>query len=201
MRLPNAIDATKWGDHGGTKDELRRQLGLPLDTLIVLYAGRLSERKGLNLLYSAWPGLASDGPKLLLLGRRPALDGLPEFPFVLVHEWAENVSDYYRASDVFVLPSLAEGMSNALLEAMASGLPVIATRVGAAEEVIKDGVTGLLVEPGNASQLTEALRVLLTDSVLRKRLGDAGAADVQRRFAVQQVLDGIVATYNSILLR
>jgi glycosyltransferase involved in cell wall biosynthesis len=199
VRLPNGIDADKWANDGETKNELRQKLGLPRDDLILLYAGRFSREKGLNVLYSVWPKVARAGSTLLLLGRHAASPALPELPDMLMRDWTENVRDYYRAADVFVLPSLMEGMSNALLEAMASGLPVIATRVGAAEEVIKDGVTGLLVEPGNSSELAEALDRLVTHSALAKSLGEAAAKDVQQRFAIQSVVDRLEATYDSIV--
>jgi glycosyltransferase involved in cell wall biosynthesis len=117
---------------------------------------------------------------------------------VIVRDWTDDIREYYRASDIFVLPSHGEGMSNALLEAMACGLAVVATRVGAAPEMIVDGIDGLLVEPGDRLGLRGALCAVVQDPGLRKRIGHAAASTVRDRYAIETVVAAIECTYLEI---
>jgi len=117
---------------------------------------------------------------------------------VVLRDWTNDMRDYYRASDIFVLPSHGEGMSNALLEAMACGLAVVATRVGAAPEMIRDGIDGLLVEPRDRLALGVALGRVVQDSGLRKRIGHAAASTVRDRYAIESVVAAIESTYLEI---
>ena len=113
--------------------------------------------------------------------------------------WAPDVDVFLRASDIFVLPSHAEGMSNALLEAMASGLPCVASRVGAAHEMIVDDQTGLLVNSGDIVALADAIRRLASDGELRARLGHAARQSVSQRYGIESVVQRILDGYESIL--
>jgi sugar transferase (PEP-CTERM/EpsH1 system associated) len=102
-----------------------------------------------------------------------------------------DVPDLMRALDAFVLPSLAEGISNTLLEAMATGLPVVATAVGGNPELVTDGRTGLLVPPDDFDAMAQALCRLARDPAQARAMGAAGRAEVERRFS----LDAMVAAY------
>jgi glycosyltransferase involved in cell wall biosynthesis len=204
VRIPNGQDD---GVHRPASAEeraaLRARLGLPENDVLVLYAGRFARYKGVLDLLQAWRGLEPpDGVTLVLVGE-PALDDpvheLPQAPRVLVHPWTGEVDDYQRACDVVVLPSYAEGMSNALLEAMACGMAPVATRVGAAPEMIVDGESGFLIAPGDVTGLRDALRRLIGDRVLRERLGAAAAAVVAERYAIAPVVDQIEAAYAGML--
>jgi glycosyltransferase involved in cell wall biosynthesis len=95
---------------------------------------------------------------------------------------------------MFVLPSVSEGLSLTLLEAMARGLPVVATRVGGNPEVVRDGATGLLVPPRDAMRLAEAIRTVLRDPPAARRLGLAGRRRVEQFFDVR----GMVARYEAL---
>jgi glycosyltransferase involved in cell wall biosynthesis len=117
----------------------------------------------------------------------------------VIRDWADDVRPYLRAANVFVLPSRSEGMSNVLLEAMAAGLPSIATRVGAAEAVITDNVDGILVAPASPPQLGDAVRRLCTDASLRERLGEAAARTIDERFSIATVTTQIEQEYREIL--
>lgn len=102
---------------------------------------------------------------------------------------------FLRTLDVYVQPSLAEGMPNAVLEAMACGLPVVATDVGGTREAVVDGETGWLVRPGDCETIVARLRVLLSDQVLRRRMGDAARLRVERNFSLDsavQALDRLI---------
>jgi glycosyltransferase EpsD len=83
----------------------------------------------------------------------------------------EDIAEYYQRSDIFILPSIMEGLSNAIMEAMACGLPIIATDVGGNSELVVDGKGGLLVSPKNVEELYKAIKRLINDPSLRKKMG------------------------------
>ena len=110
-----------------------------------------------------------------------------------------DVRDLLAEAEVFVLPSRWEGMPNALLEAMACGLPCVATRVSGTEDILRDGENGLLVEPEQPEPLADALRRVLVDATLALRLGQAARATVVERYAVTRIVDQCLALYQSLL--
>jgi glycosyltransferase involved in cell wall biosynthesis len=105
---------------------------------------------------------------------------------------------YLRDTDLLVLPSAAEACPMALLQAMACGLPVVATRVGGVPEIVRDGVDGLLVDAGSEDQLVTALTALAADARLRRRLGASGRARVAERFAIEHSVRSLVAIYEQV---
>lgn len=170
----------------------RKRLGIPAEAKVVGFVGRLHPVKDLPTLLQAVRLVPSD-PWLVAVGDgpdRPLLEGLSRV--VAVGEQAD-VTPYLSAVDVFVLPSRWEGMPGALVEAMALGLPVVATRVGGVPEVITDGVDGLLVEPGDVTSMAAAIEVALN----RPDLGRAARDTVQRRFSVDGFVDAHVQAFES----
>ncbi len=99
---------------------------------------------------------------------------------------ADLAQGYHRAN-VFLFPSRHEGMPNAVLEAMASGLPVVATRIAGSEELVLDGETGVLVTPEDVNALRDGLRRLLTDAQMRERMGHASRLRVEREYSWESV--------------
>ena len=97
-----------------------------------------------------------------------------------------------RNAELLVLPSYFEGMPNSLIEAMAAGLAVVGTNVGAVEDVVSDGVSGFIVPPGNVDRLFEALLKLIGDSDLRSRMGQAGQRIATERFSTERAVDRLV---------
>lgn len=112
-----------------------------------------------------------------------------------------DIPEIMRGLDLFVLPSLKEGISNTILEAMASGLPVVATRVGGNPELIEEGVTGLLVPPANPVAMAEAIRSYLQDPGLLTRHGQAGRKRAETQFSMEGMVKGYLAVYDSVLNR
>jgi glycosyltransferase involved in cell wall biosynthesis len=109
------------------------------------------------------------------------------------------VTPVYYAADTVVMPSLAEGHPMTALEAMACGLPLVASRVGGLAEIVVDGETGLLVPPGDAEALTAALTTLARDRARAQQMGAAGHRRVAAEFTQQRMLDGVAAVYAGVL--
>jgi glycosyltransferase involved in cell wall biosynthesis len=170
-------------------------------TVSAIYVGRLSSEKGLSDLLHAWATVkprASRAVKLRLIGDGPQADELRALALALgVSETVEffgycgDVPAKLAKADLFVLPSYAEGNSNAILEAMRAGLPVVATRVGGAAIQVGSEGEGLLVMPGDRQALADRLLQLIEDESLRRRLGAAMRARIEDVFAI----DRVAATY------
>lgn len=187
--VPNGVDVPEGGPPA------RAALGLPEGPLVVA-VGQLEEIKGHRYLVEAWPEVVRAHPtaRLVLVGdgpRRLALHeqarGLGVDDSVLFPGFRPDGRRYAAAADVVVQPSLTEGMPNAVLEAMAAGRAVVATRVGGVPELITDGETGLLVRAGDALALSAAITALLQDGDRRTRLGRAAARHVMADFSLRSV--------------
>jgi sugar transferase (PEP-CTERM/EpsH1 system associated) len=111
----------------------------------------------------------------------------------------DDIPELLRGMDLFVLPSRAEGISNTILEAMASGLPVVATRVGGNGELIEEGVTGALANAGDPPALAEAIDPYLRDPLQRQRHGRAGRERVEREFSIEAMIEKYNRVYQSLL--
>jgi glycosyltransferase involved in cell wall biosynthesis len=112
---------------------------------------------------------------------------------------SDDVAPWYRAADVFVLPSVAEGLSVAMLEALAAGLAVIVTDVGGAADVITSGEDGVIVPPDDPRGLQDALVAVLGDASLRSRLGERGRARVEHAYALPVIADRLRDTYQALM--
>jgi len=187
--VPNGADTRVF--HPRDRAEARRRFGLPEDGPVVSYVGKLVPRKGVDTLVEAMGLLAREpggAPLLVAAGigeMRPALeararelgvDGRIRFLGKVGHD---EVAWVMAAGDVFVLPSLSEGLPTVACEALNCGVPVVATAVDGTPEIVRDGETGLLVPPGEAPALAAALGRVLHDGDLRARLA-ARALEVGR---------------------
>ncbi len=189
--VPNGVDTEAYRPAGLEKGELRRRLGWP-EGVVFLYAGRLSPEKRLDFFLEEFAAAnggffvsAGAGPLEAELRTKAAELGLSGRTRFMPP--AEDIAALYRAADVFVLPSLSEGLSNSLLEAMACGLGVLASRVGGTPEAVEDGESGLLFEPEDRGQLRRQLDRLLRDPELAGRLGKRAREAVLERFDMKIV--------------
>jgi glycosyltransferase involved in cell wall biosynthesis len=162
----------------------------------ILSVGRVVYQKGLDLGLRALAGLqdlpwewriAGDGPQMVTLQHLAADLGLRERVRFLGWQEAAQLKEQYAAANLFLFPSRHEGMPNAVLEAMASGLPVVATRIAGSEELVMDGETGALVPTENVQALREALRPLLARQAMRAQMGEAGRGRVEKSFSWTRV--------------
>jgi glycosyltransferase involved in cell wall biosynthesis len=201
--IPNGVDLVRFRPPGpGEKDELRRLQELPVGPL-VLYAGRFAAQKRVPLLIAAWRTARTPGATLLLAGTArgdmPQDVGGSEVPGLRLLGVVEDMPSLLRAVDLFVLPSASEGLSNALLEACASGLPVLASRVGGTEDVIVDGENGVLFPVDDQAALHDALQRLLRDDGLRTRLGASARATVEERYDLDVTARELLALYRQVI--
>ena len=163
----------------------------------LLYVGRLAATKGLPILFEALSSLKSsqedlsltivgDGPDRNTLEEMAARLGVEQLIRFVGYQSQDEVRERLRQTDVFVLPSFAEGVPVVLMEAMAAGVPVVGTRVAGTNELVEEGVSGFLVPPGDAISLAARIAQLLDDVELRSRLGAAAQAKVEREFDVNR---------------
>lgn len=210
--IPNGVDVPQDSSYeDDTRYRYRERLNLN-DDKIVIYTGRLSEEKCLDTLLKSWKIVTDyyQGASLLILGEgsnaRNVEDHIKKQCVQLglqknVHfpGWVNNVTDYLLASDAFVLPSISEGLSNSLLEAMASGLAVIAGDNPGNRQLIEHNQNGILIEPRDADRLAEVIMLLLKDSSFNKRLGIQAKATIKEKFSIAKVAQAYRRLYQELL--
>jgi len=193
--IPNSVDTTTYSPN--RNETLRKTLGI--DGPVVLFVGRLIKRKGVDVLLRAFHRAASSTPtaSLIIVGSGPEEQRLRELQaelslqnvFFIDRVAREEMPQIYASSDVFVLPALYyEIFGNVVLEAMATGLPTICTKVGGMIDIVEDSRTGFQVDPGDEEELSDRLCQLMTDEALRLRM--SGQA---RQLAVQKYDDSVIA--------
>ena len=177
--------------------EARERLGLSRGALVIGVVGRLEEQKGHAHLLAALPALRRHIPNLVVLlvgeGRqeenlRRQVRELKLDSTVRFLGTRRDLTEIYRGLDLFVQPSLWEGLPLALLKAMGAGLPVVATRVSGSREAIVDGVNGYLVAPGDSEALARAILELHRHPEARRRLGDAARGTVAAKYSLEAML-------------
>ena len=202
--IENGVDATQL--LRGTP-ALRELPGLGAK-VIVGFVGRLAPEKGLRYLIHAAKGIlrlradvilliVGEGPERVELEVLVSKLGLENSVFFLGQR--SDLADVYASFDIFVLPSLVEGMPMALLEAMAAGKPVIATRVGGVPRMISEQESGILIEPGDVRGLTAALAQLLQQSEKARQLGQRASEVVQSRFSSDAMARAYCGVYRKVL--
>jgi len=185
----------------------RKELGLPPEGPIIGTVGWLVPIKGHTWLVRAVPRVLAEFPQacVVLIGDGPLLGELKHLaaelgisPHVMFLGTRHDIPECLAALDLFVLPSLNEGMGRALIEAMAVGCPVVATRVGGIPDIVADGTTGLLVPPRDDRALAEAILTLLRDRSRRAAYGESARRHVDDRFEVASMVRNIERLYDKV---
>ena len=207
-RIPNWVDTNKFHPIGqANKISLRKRLGLD-ESITVLFVGRLVHRKGTDVLIKAWKEVILDNSScvLLIAGRGIEQNKLESLcknlgigGNVLFLGHINNVEKYLKVVDVFVFPSMQEGMPTVLLEAMACRLPVIATRIGGVVDIVKDRENGLLVTPGSSEELKDAILSLLENRHLSETMAENAYETIREGYYVDKVIDEYVSLYKKVL--
>ncbi|WP_048147934.1 glycosyltransferase family 4 protein [Palaeococcus ferrophilus] len=204
--VPNGVDDKRFRPSQGG-EELKEELGI--EGNVVLYVSRMSYRKGPHVLLNAFAGIedatlvmAGSGEMLPFLKAQARFLGVEDHVRFLGYVPDEMLPRLYDMADVFVLPSTtAEAFGIVVLEAMASGVPVIATDVGGIPEIVRESESGLLVPPGNELELRKAIERLLKNEELREFYGKNGRRTVEERYSWDVVARQVEERYLEVLSR
>ena len=188
--------------------DYRHLYGIPVDAFVVGWVGRMTGVKDTGAVLEIVRAARERGidAVLCMVGDGPDRERLEQ----LAHDlgiarstyfvgYQEDVAGYYRLFDAFLLPSVNEGTPVSAIEALASGTPVVATRVGGVPDVVRDGIDGFLVEPGDTGAAANRLAELALDPDLRARLGESGRAYARERYSVDRLVDDVDRLYRSLL--
>ena len=189
-----------------TREEFRASIGVPLDVPVAGIIARLTEQKAHRVLFDAMTSTELAALHLIVVGDGELRDQLRSKAESLgiagrVHFLGarRDLGNILAAIDIFAMPSYWEGLPLSMVLAMGAGLPVVASRVAGIPEVVKHGVSGLLVDPGDSAQLARALAVLVNDPPLGARLGDAAKAFVLPRFGIDGYVASVTSLYDRLL--
>ena len=211
-QIYNGVDLGRFSPRSGPRPDLAPPGFLPADALVVGTVGRLAEVKGQATLVAACANLLGKGSdtasrlRLVIVGdgalrgeleRQAVIRGISDRVWFAGDR--KDVPDLMRLFDLFVLPSLGEGISNTVLEAMASGLAVVATRVGGNPELVEERHTGALVPVADPEALADVMLEFLTDDDLRARCGAAAREFVARRFSWERCVEEYLGLYDELL--
>jgi glycosyltransferase involved in cell wall biosynthesis len=212
--IPNGVELSRFSDRP-EPDRIRAELGIPAGAPMVMVVSRFARQKGLEHFLEAASILAPRFPavRFVMVGYanpaeqdyedtlRTRAEQLGLTRRVTLTGLRSDVPALLAASTVSVMPSLNEALSNVLLESMAAGAPIVATRVGGTPEAILDGVTGLLVEPGDSAGLAASIARLLDDPGLAARLGSAARKAIEDRYSIERMVRATQDLYLDLLAR
>lgn len=205
--IDNGIDTDRFAERRPTP-ELRSSLGIQADAFVIGTVGALSREKGHTFLLRAAPEVIESLPSavFLVVGDGPERPALREEAVrlgvsdrVVFAGSRTDIPEILGIMDLFVLPSVQEGLPMALLEAQAAGVPTVATEVGAIPAVIRDGVTGLLVPPGNPAAIADSIVRLLSNPDAARSMAASGAARVRDDFSADVMARKYLDLYREIL--
>ncbi len=203
-RIPDAVDLNHVRVSGRPPSRASAASRSPT----VVTVGHLSPEKGHRVLVEGWPTVLArvPGARLWIAGAGPERGELETLvqrlslaASVRLLGFCEDVGDLLAGADVFVMPSLEEGLGTAVLEAMAMGLPVVASRTGGLPEVVGDGITGVLVPPGEPLPLADAVVRLLQDREASARMGAAGRRRAAAQFSAEGMATGYLGLYRELV--
>lgn len=205
--IPNGINLERFKNL--SREDIRRRLKIKEDEKIIISVGGLRPIKGVKYLIEAMKFITDNNENISLMivgdGKEKEYLGslvkeleLEQYVTFVGKIPNEKVPEYMAVSDVFVLPSLSEGFPVVNLEAMASGLPIVATKVGGVPEIIKDGKNGFLVESKNPERIAERILLLLKNDELRERMSRANKKEVEK-YTWESVVGRLEEVYLNVL--
>ncbi len=208
LTIRNGVDLAGWPVSKVDRQKRRMELRLGSDDLLIGAVGRLDKQKGFAVLIEAMARLKKTELRCVILGEGPErsrLEALIRRHELEKHVWLygerTDIVTWLSAFDIDCLPSLWEGLPNTLLEAMALGLPVVASAVDGVPEVILNGKTGVLVPPDAPAALAKALKDLAADPARRAALGAAAHAAVMEKFTLTRMMDEYQNAYTAVVAR
>jgi glycosyltransferase involved in cell wall biosynthesis len=205
--IASAVDTSEFRPDGNARSRVICEFALDDRSLVVGVAAQLIPRKGHELLLRALPELVRRvaGVQVLCFGRGPLRASLERLVAELdlsrsvrFAGFRDDFAELLPGFDVLVHPAAREGLGLAVLEAMAAGVPVVATAVGGVVDAVRDGAEGLLVAAGDGPRLGTAIERLAGDAALRRRMGIAGRSRAEREFSIARMADGYAELYRSV---
>ena len=207
--IPNGVDTLRFHPTNRLlyRGQIRQEHGVSRSDPLLMFAGGDWERKGVRYIIEALPLLSKRNVKLIIIGsgdeeyygRLAELEQVRDRIFFVSH--SSRLWEYYAASDIFVFPTIYEPFGLTIVEAMASGLPVITSRSAGAADLITDGVDGLLLnEPSDINDLATKIDLLLSNAELRKTMGER-ARKTAEKLSWERVAEKTLKVYNSVLKR
>ncbi len=205
--IPNGLEISRFSLSRGVGIDIRKKFNLKIDDIVVGTVGRLSKEKNQGMLIEAFKRFSQnhDHAKLLIVGDGPEKNNLLEvvkrqklWDKVIFTGVLKDVGQAYQGMDIFVLTSLTEGIPLTILEAMASKVAVVATRVGGIPKIIEDRKNGLLVESQDAVELADRLESLLKDKSLSQKLTEAAFDFVKAHYSSEKMFAGYLKVYEEM---
>jgi sugar transferase (PEP-CTERM/EpsH1 system associated) len=206
--IPNGVEIARFDE--ADPRGVREELGIAADDFVIGMVSRLNATKDLLTLARAFERLARSAAeaklKLVMVGEGEERKKIEQFAAehdlqrqILLTGTRHDVPRLLRAMDAFALPSLSEGLSGAILEAMCAGLPVVATAVGANPELVSEGESGFLIEPGDDAAMAERLSRLIADRDLARNFGLAGRRRIEQHYSLDRMVQRYEELYSSLV--
>ncbi|MFX1519270.1 MAG: glycosyltransferase family 4 protein [Promethearchaeota archaeon] len=205
--IPNGINVKEY--ENVACDEIKEKYNL-WDTINVLFVGRINQRKGVDYLIDAIPKVLHSvkNIRFLLVGsgnttfykRRARELGIEQYINFVGHVSHKDVNKYYASADIFILPSLYEGMPFVVLEAMAAGKPVISTNIAGIPDIINNGHTGFLIDPKDVNAIAKYIIMLTKNEKLRKNVGNNGKEHVKKFFNIENVSKRLLSVFEQTIM-
>lgn len=201
------VDVSRFSPNEMMKDKIRKERGIADDAIVLIYLGRISLDKGVIDLVSAFTNIAKTHKNVHLMIIGPDEDNLCDqikevsrnsVKRIHILGYTNKPEDYMAAADIFCLPSYREGFGNVVIEAGATGIPTIGSRVYGITDAIQEGVTGLLFEPHNIRELETNMLKLILDNDLRKKMGKNAAKYARSSFDDKSVTGALKEYYTEI---
>ena len=206
--VPNAIDLRRFSPGNANRAESRNKFGLPIDAKVIAGVGRLNPQKNFSLFLDIAAALAPRFPELrfLLAGEGPEESMLREkartlglADRIVFAGYVADTRQVYAAADILLMPSRFEGLPMTLLEAMAMGLPVVASKLDGIAEVIEDGREGFLIESNDTHGFVERCAALLENPAKSSEVAANARAKIEARFSVERMTSAVEAIYDQFL--
>jgi len=206
--VPNAIDLRRFSPGNADRAESRNKFGLPIDAKVIAGVGRLNPQKNFSLFLDVAAELAprfselrfllaGEGPEESMLYEKARALGLADH--IVFAGYVADTRQVYAAADILLMPSRFEGLPMTLLEAMAMGLPVVASKLDGIAEVIEDGREGFLIESNDTHSFAERCAALLENPAKSSELAANARAKIEARFSVERMTSAVEAIYDQFL--
>lgn len=204
------VDAARFHPDAAMRGKVRRENGISDDSTVILFLGRLNRDKGLLDLARSFAAIAATVPDAILLLVGPEEEQILEEVHRICAGYGERIKrvgftrhpeNYMAAADILCLPSYREGFGLVVIEAAATGVPAVCSRIYGITDAVEEGKTGLLFPAGDVAALAQALLKLLEDRELRRQMGEAARVRALELFPSQRIIEEMLALYEKLLGR